>query len=636
MCGICGFINENQEPASEAILARMVKTMLHRGPDEAGQWLKDNVALGMRRLKIIDLETGTQPVFNEDKSIVVILNGEIYNFQELRGILEKKGHRFYTRSDTEVVVHAYEEWGETCVERFNGMYGIAIWDDNEKKLVLYRDRLGKKPLYYYHEPGKAFAFCSELKAILAGEFLSRREPDYVAIHHYLTLQYIPDPWTAFEGAKKLPPASCLVWQDGNVRITRFWDLSYEPEFKDSEEELSRRLEEMLTEAVRVRMISDVPLGALLSGGIDSTIITALMARLSSTPVKTFSIGFAESEFSELPFARAVADMYDTEHHEFTVSYKTADILPELIEYFDEPYADSSALPTYYVSKLSREHVTVALCGDGGDETYAGYQRYRLDKLVRFYTLIPRFFRRYVLEEMFKHLPEMTHVPIEKNWIAGLKRLRQVTSISEKASIIRWGSYFSDEMKRWMYTPEMLQNLDDVHTDEILIETFNRAKAKSFVDKTLYVDVHNYLPGDLLVKADRMTMANSLEGRSPFLDYKLVEFAARVPDNLKLKGGIHKYLLKKTFDSCMPDKVKKRGKVGFGIPVGEWFRTSLRDMAHDLLLSSKALERGLFKKSAIEKILEEHEQKRVDHGKRIWTLVMLELWFNKYIDETSRL
>ncbi len=631
MCGICGFINEEREPASQQTLADMCATMKHRGPDEQGLWTKNRVALGMRRLKIIDLETGSQPIFNEDRSIVVVFNGEIYNFRSLRNELQKAGHTFYTQTDTEVIVHAYEQWGIECLQHFNGMFGLALWDSRMEQMFIARDRLGKKPLYYYHLPGKYFAFGSELKSILAGNFLTNREPNLEAIHHYLTLQYIPDPMSAFRGVKKLPPATYLVWKKGKIEHKKYWDLEYVPKTTQSEEELSRELEQRLTRAVQVRLISDVPLGSFLSGGIDSSIITALMARLSNKPVKTFSIGFEEDAFSELPLARIVAEKYHTNHHEFILSYDKAMILPELIEFFDEPFADSSALPMYFLSKMTREFVTVALCGDGGDETYAGYQRYRLDKLARYYAMIPAPLRRYFLEQIFKLLPESTNVPIEKNWVVGLKRLRQVTSISEKASLIRWGSYFSDEMKRNMYTPEMLHLIEDNNTDEIFIESFNRAKAESLLDKTLYVDVNNYLPGDLLVKADRMTMANSVEGRSPFLDYEMVEFAAKLPENLKLRGAVHKYLLKKTFDSLLPDQLKKIGKLGFGIPVGEWFRTSLKDMAHDLLLSQVCIERGIFRKEAIENLLREHINRKVDHGKRIWTLVMLELWFKKYND-----
>ena len=631
MCGICGFVNEDARPASVEIVKKMCDTMIHRGPDEEGHWLKRNIALGMRRLKIIDLVTGSQPVFNEDRSIVAVFNGEIYNFLELRDELEKAGHSFYTHTDTEIIVHAYEQWGRDCFQHLNGMFSIAVWDDTQQQLILARDRLGKKPLYYHHMPGKSFAFGSEIKPIIAGGFVSRLQPDHVAIHHYLTLQYVPDPWSAFVGIKKLPPAHYLVWKNGAVQLFKYWNLCYIPKNTKSEEELSRELERRLERAVRLRLISDVPLGSFLSGGIDSSIITAMMARLSDKPVKTFSIGFKEETFSELPYARMVATLYNTEHHEFIVSYDQAEVMSNLIEYFDEPFADSSALPMYYLSKMTRQYVTVALCGDGGDEIYAGYQRYRLDKLIRYYTMIPRFLRRAILENIVKIIPEPTHVPIEKNWVAGLKRLRQVTGISEKASLIRWGSYFTEEMKHNIYTADFAGSLKEHQTDDILIDSFNHACAESFMDKTLCVDVTNYLPGDLLVKADRMTMANSLECRSPFLDHEMVEFAAHLPDALRLRSSTHKYLLKKTFGNLMPPEVRNRGKIGFGIPIGEWFRTSLHDKAYDILLSTRSINRGIFKKDAIENILDEHSRQKVDHGKRIWTLLMLELWFRAYVD-----
>ncbi|MCD6385933.1 asparagine synthase (glutamine-hydrolyzing) [Candidatus Sumerlaeota bacterium] len=634
MCGICGYISKNEKIREQDTIRRMCGTLLHRGPDEEGVWVKDNVALGMRRLKIIDLESGSQPIFNEDRSVTVVFNGEIYNFPELRAQLEKAGHRFYTQSDTEVIVHSYEEWGEQCVEHFNGMFAIALWDDRNKILLLARDRLGKKPLYYYHQPERIFVFGSEIKAILASALLRNIQPDYVSIHHYLSLQYVPDPMSGFAGIKKLPPASCLLWRDGEIKTWRYWELSYIPKTTNSEEELSEEIKLRLTESVRKRLISDVPLGVFLSGGIDSSIITALMAQLSDTPVKTFSIGFSEEEFSELPHARAVANKYNTEHHEFIVRYKETELLPKLIQYFDEPFADSSALPTYRVSEMTRQYVTVALNGDGGDETFAGYQRYRLDRLIRYYLLLPKFLRRNFIEKLFELLPEPTNIPIEKNWIAGLKRLKQVASISEKASILRWGSYFSDEMKRDLYTSDFLNLITDIYTEDVLVEWFDRAKANSLLDKTLFVDINTYLPGDLLVKADRMTMANSLEGRSPFLDYEWVEFVARLPEQFKLHGSVHKYLLKKTFGDLLPPMVRKRRKLGFGIPVGEWFRTSLKDMAFDILLSPTCINRGMFKKQKIEEILQEHLKRKTDHGKRIWTLIMLELWFQHYIDHKT--
>jgi asparagine synthase (glutamine-hydrolysing) len=631
MCGICGYIGTKKIGADPDIVRRMCRTLIHRGPDEEGVWVGHDVALGMRRLKIIDLVTGSQPIFNEDKTVIVVFNGEIYNFPSLKEALEQKGHRFYTHSDTEVIVHGYEEWGEGLVQHFNGMFAFSLWDAKNERLILARDRIGKKPLYYTQTPDGGLIWGSEIKAILAHPSAPAREPDFTAIHHYLSLQYAPDPWTAFKGIRKLPPASLLVYEKGRMEIRRYWDLSFLPKHTDSEDDLAMALREKLQEAVRMRLISDVPLGVFLSGGIDSSIIAALMARMSDRKIKTFSIGFEEDTFSELPYARAVAEKYNTEHQEFIVRYQTAETMPHIIEFCDEPFADSSALPTYYLSQMTRQFVTVALNGDGGDETHAGYQRYYLDYLISLYEHIPTFFRK-GLHALFDLLPEPVNVPIERNWIAGLKRLKQVTGISPKASILRWGSYFSQDMKWNHYTEEMKAQVGGAISDDLLAEWFDRARAESFVDQTLYVDVMNYLPGDLLVKADRMTMANSLEGRSPFLDYELMEWVARLPVSMKLRGRRHKYLLKKTFHDLLPETILNRGKQGFGIPVGKWFRENLRLMMKDMLLSERFINRKIFMLEYISRLIQEHEQGKTDHGKRIWALVMLEFWFRRYIDK----
>jgi len=631
MCGICGYAGIKGTRADVDIVRRMCRTITHRGPDEEGIWLGLDAAMGMRRLKIIDLTTGSQPIFNEDKTVIVVFNGEIYNFQTLRKELEQKGHHFYTHTDTEVIVHSYEEWGEDMVQHFNGMFAFSLWDAKNDKLLLARDRIGKKPLYYASLSDGGLIWGSEIKAILAHPCAPAHTPDFIAIHHYLSLQYVPEPWTAFNGIKKLPPASILIYDKNAIKVRRYWDLPFLPKHQQPEEELAEELRERLYEAVRCRLVSDVPLGVFLSGGIDSSIIVALMARMSNRKIKTFSIGFEEDTFSELPYARAVAEKYNTEHQEFILRYQTAETMPHIIEFCDEPFADSSALPTYYLSRMTRQFVTVALNGDGGDETHAGYQRYYLDSLIRLYEHIPAFFRK-GLHGLFDLLPEPVNVPIEKNWLAGLKRLKQVTGISPKASILRWGSYFSHEMKWNHYTEEMKAQVGEAMSDVILAEWFDKARAESFLDRTLYVDVMNYLPGDLLVKADRMTMANSLEGRSPFLDYELMEWEARLPVTMKLRGRRHKFLLKKTFHDLLPEMILNRGKQGFGIPVGKWFRENLRSIMKDTLLSERFKNRKIFMPEYISRLIQEHEQGKTDHGKRIWTLVMLELWFRRYIDK----
>ena len=630
MCGICGYTGIRGISADQDVVRRMCRTLIHRGPDEEGVWVNHDVAIGMRRLKIIDLVTGSQPIFNEDKTVVVVLNGEIYNFPSMKKDLEQKGHCFYTHTDTEVVVHAYEEWGEALVQHLNGMFAFALWDVKNERLILARDRIGKKPLYYAPLPDGGLIWGSEIKAILAHPCAPPREPDFTALHHYLSLQYVPDPWTAFKGIRKLPPASMLVYAKRRMEIRRYWDLPFLPKHTECEEVLAEALREKVQEAVRMRLVSDVPLGVFLSGGIDSSIITALMARMSDKKIKTFSIGFEEDTFSELPYARSVSELYNTEHQEFILRYQTAEVMPRIIEFCDEPFADSSALPTYCLSQMTRQFVTVALCGDGGDDTHAGYQRYYLDSLISLYERIPAFLRK-GLHALFDLLPEPVNVPIERNWIAGLKRLEQATGISRKASILRWGSYFSQDMKWKHYTEGMKNLVGEATSDALLAEWFDRARAEALVDQTLYVDAMTYLPGDLLVKADRMTMAHSLEGRSPFLDYELMEWVARLPVSLKLRGRSHKYLLKKTFHDLLPGTILNRGKQGFGIPVGKWFRENLRTMMKDLLLSGRFLKREIFTPEYISRLIQEHEHGKTDHGKRIWTLVMLEFWFRQYID-----
>ncbi|HOE64343.1 MAG TPA: asparagine synthase (glutamine-hydrolyzing) [Candidatus Sumerlaeota bacterium] len=631
MSGICGYIGIKRFAAETDIIHRMCQSIIHRGPDEEGIWLGEGIAIGIRRLKIIDLVTGSQPIFNEDKSIAIVFNGEIYNFHSLKKILQEKGHRFYTRTDTETVVHSYEEWGEDFVQHFNGAFAFSIWDAKKEKLILVRDRIGEKPLYYTQLPDGGLIWGSEIKAIFEHPSAPIPEPDFTSIHHYLSLQYVPDPWSAFKNIRKLPPASILVFEKGATKIHRYWDLAFVPKHKESEQELSNELLERLQTAVNCRLMGDVPLGVFLSGGIDSSIITALVARRCNEKIKTFSIGFEEDTFSELPFARAVAQHYDTEHHEFIVRYEAADIMPRIIEHCDEPFADSSALPTFYLSHMTRKYVTVALNGDGGDETHAGYQRYYLDSFIRLFELMPKFIRK-GLYNLFDLLPEPVNIPIEKNWIAGLKRLRQVSEINPKASILRWGSYFSHEMKWNNYTEEMKTRVGEDLSEDLLAEWFDRAKADAFVDKSLYVDDMNYLPGDLLVKADRMTMANSLGARSPFLDYELMEWVARLPVSMKLKGKRNKYLLKKTCQNLLPPVILKRGKQGFGIPLGKWFRENLKPMMKEILQSELFQNRKIFKPEYLNRIIQEHEQGRTDHGKRIWTLLMLEFWFRRYIDK----
>ncbi len=630
MCGICGIVYTNpDEHPDPDLLDRMCSVIVHRGPDDQGIGLFGQAGLGMRRLSIIDLHTGHQPLANEEGTVWIVFNGEIYNFPELRDDLLKRGHRFKTVSDTETIVHAYEEWGADCVTRLNGMFAFALWDMQRRSLLLARDRIGKKPLYYAHDQ-RRLVFGSELKPLLQAGVEQRVNLD--SLYHYLTLQYVPGPDVIFAGVHKLPPAHLLVWTAGEIVLRPYWRIDYRPKLRLSHQEWIERVRHELTEAVRRRLISDVPLGAFLSGGVDSSIIVALMAQLSSGPVRTFSIGFDVESFNETPLARQVARRYATDHHEFDVSFgDVAATLPRLVWHLDEPLADSSALATYHLARLTRQHVTVALNGDGGDETFAGYSRYVLDRGLAIYRQLPGFIRRGVVPWLASWLPPRPDVPVEKNVVAAVHRLEQASETSAKASIIAWGSYFSHAMKAWLCTPSLLEAVNYADTADALIAYYDQATAATHLDRTLYVDFMLYLPDDLMVKTDRMTMAHSLEGRSPFLDYQVVELMAAMPERLKIRGITQKWLLRQAFADFLPPQNVRRIKRGFSVPVGAWFRGQLRDLVHDVLLSPQALNRGYFRPEAVQALIEEHIQGRADHGYRLWALLMLELWHRQYVD-----
>ncbi len=620
MCGICGILNfERNELVDENLLYKMTNVVHHRGPDDEGFYLERNIGLGVRRLAVIDLETGHQPIHNEDETIWIVSNSEIYNFKDLRKDLEKKGHRFYTKSDTEVIVHLYEDYGTDCVGYLRGMFAFAIWDERKRELFLARDRLGQKPLIYT-VVNNSLIFASEIKSILINLEVEK-EVNLEALHHYLTYQYIPAPLTMFSGIKKLPPASTLICNaDGEIKIERYWKLNYKNKLELSEPEYCKRILELLRETVQLRLISDVPLGAFLSGGIDSSAIVGIMSQLMNKPVKTFSIGFEEEDFSEINYARTVAEYFKTDHHEFIVKPKAIEILPKLIWHYNEPFADSSALPTYYLARETRKHVTVALNGDGGDENFAGYDRYRANMLASYFDRIPQPLKRVAVGVAEKF-------PVRK-----AKKFFQAINESPERRNIRWHCFFDNERKDKLYSEEMKKRLSYLDTYDYMINVFREAKADDFLDKILYTDINTYLPEDLLVKMDIATMANSLETRSPFLDHELIEFVARIPSNLKLKGLTSKYILKKALKDLLPKEILKRGKMGFGIPIGKWFRKELRDYLKEILLDVKSLKRGYFRKETIEKLLTEHTSGRVDHGYRLWALLNLELWHQTFIDK----
>ncbi len=638
MCGICGKISfNNHEPIGEKLIHSMADVLRHRGPDDSGIYISRlsdihndksqvQVGLGHRRLSIIDLsQAGHQPMSNEDKSIWIVYNGEIYNFQDLRKNLEEKGHIFTSQSDTEVIIHLYEDMGIDCVKELRGMFAFAIWDGNKQRLFLARDRIGKKPLNYIVKNGNLI-FASEIKSILQDPLINK-EVDAEALDLYLTYGYVPAPQTIFSGIKKLPPAHILIWERGEVRIDRYWQLSYKNKLKATEEEYGQKLLEVLIEATKIRLISDVPLGVFLSGGIDSSAVVALMSRLSNQPIKTFSIGFQEESFNELKYARIVAKLFNTEHREYIVKADCLEVLPKLIWHFNEPFADSSAIPAYYLSKMTRQDVTVALNGDGGDESFAGYERYAANKIADIYRFIPKIIRKGIIAPFMENLPESTR---KKDLVKNLKKFTRADEFSKEKRYACWMSIFQENLKENLYSEEFKNRLMNFDSYGYLYNAYSESEAVNFVDRTLFADTITYLPGDLLVKMDITSMANSLEARSPFLDHKLMEFAARIPASLKLKGITTKYILKKAFFKILPKEILQRQKQGFGVPVGNWFRNNLKDYAYEILLSRNCIKRGYFKEETVKRILNEHVLGRVDHGERIWSLINLELWHNMFI------
>ncbi|MGI8468705.1 MAG: asparagine synthase (glutamine-hydrolyzing) [Pyrinomonadaceae bacterium] len=627
MCGIVGFINSGSRDANRQILERMNRCITHRGPDEDGFYVKENVGLAMRRLSIIDLKGGQQPIFNEDKTKAIVFNGEIYNFQELREDLEKRGHKFYTRSDTEVIIHLYDEYGADCVNYLRGMFAFAIWDEADKSLFIARDRLGKKPLLYSFQPNGDLIFGSEFTALLSHPAISR-EVDFEAIDSYLSYLCVPAPLTAFRQIRKLAPAHWLRWKDGEIETKRYWQPDFSKKIKISEEEAIKETTRILRESTKLRMIAEVPLGAFLSGGVDSSMVVALMAEESLRPVKTFSIGFEEQDFSELKYAKRVAEHVGAEYHEFIVKPDAMEVLPTLVEHYGEPYADSSAIPTYYVAKETRKFVTVALNGDGGDESFAGYERYQAMRLSEKYYKIPEFVRRGLIETAANLVPTSE---LKRSRARDLKRFLKAASLPKVERYFRWVSAIDRESKENLYTQDFRQQVKDYDSADFIEQWFGKANGSGVLDATLLTDQMTYLPNDLLVKVDIASMANSLEARSPFLDHKVIEFAASLPENLKMRKFETKSLLKKAAARLVPPEVIYRRKMGFGVPIGNWFRGEMKNFLREVLFSEKSLTRGIIKPEAIKKYVDEHTNAERDYAFQLWTLLMLELWFQRFID-----
>ncbi len=634
MCGIAGIVDLSGNGVQPNLLQRICSRLRHRGPDEEGLFVDSFVGLGQCRLSIIDLSTGKQPMTNEDGTVWVTFNGEIYNFLEIRKKLEDQGHCFTTHSDTEVIVHAYEQFGAGCLQQFRGMFAFAIWDRTQQTLLLARDRVGKKPLFYARTSNQLI-FASELQALVEHPEISR-EPNLAAIDEYLTYGYIPSPRTVYNAVSKLPPAHYLMCrlnsQGGgfaDFRVERYWNLDYCPKRYLSEEEAAEELLEELTEAVRLRMIADVPLGALLSGGIDSSLVVALMSQLSSRPVKTFSIGFEEQGFNELPFARNVAQRYGTEHHELVVRPNALEVLPTLVRHYGEPFADSSAVPSYYVAKMARQQVKVVLNGDGGDESFAGYERYYASTLAERFHHLPSLVSRAAsgLAELL--IPDS--LP-RRSRLRRVKRFLQAVSLPTAQRYLRWVGYFTAIQKANLFTPEMSQAVAGHDGEAWLLHEFDTVAQNGGdnLDMLLALDVRSYLPYDLLVKMDIASMACSLEARSPLLDHKVMEFAAQLPSGLKMRGTTLKFLLKKIAGRLLPAENLNRRKMGFGVPVGDWMRGELRPFLEDQLLSPQARIRTYFKVDPICQLVQEHGSGRQDHSFQLWSLLCLELWHREFL------
>ncbi len=629
MCGIAGFAEQSsfdrssRAEADFALVHRMCEVIRHRGPDDEGIHVESGVGLGMRRLSIIDLSTGNQPIHNEDRTVWLVFNGEIYNYRELRRELEREGHAFYTSSDTETIVHAYEQWGEGAFGRLRGMFGIGLWDRTRRALFLARDRAGIKPLHYIEDGGRLY-FGSEIKSLIAAGAVDR-EIDLEALDHYLSFLYAPADRSLFKGVRKLPPGHFLRWQDGQLTVTQYWQIGAQEPFTGTAEDAAAALRTVLADAVRSHMISDVPLGAFLSGGVDSSLVVGLMAEASPRPVKTFSIGFDEPQFDELEHARTVAAHFGTDHHEFVVRPDGLSILDRLIGHFDEPFADSSAIPTWYVSEIARRHVTVVLSGDGGDELFGGYDRYLPHRRVAQFDRL--------------HLPAGRRLagavaPLLPHGARGKNFLRHVAQ-SDEGRYLDSVSFFQPDEKPALYSADVQRALHGWDAQRALGAHFERFRGLPTHSRMMRFDFETYLPEDVLTKVDRMSMAHSIESRVPLLDNEVIDFASTLPSWLKIHNGRRKHVLKEAARGLLPEGILDRKKQGFGVPLGVWFRGGLTDVFSDILASPRTRQRGYFEPTFVDRIVREHLSGKRDHTLRLWQLLVFELWHREYLDHAGQ-
>jgi asparagine synthase (glutamine-hydrolysing) len=625
MCGISGIFHFDEgHPVERDALERINTTLSHRGPDRGGIWLAGNIGLGHRRLSIIDLSrSADQPMQNEDGSLVLVFNGEIYNFQSLRNDLIQRGHAFRSNSDSEVILHLYEEAGVDCLKFLRGMFAFALWDNRKRQLFLVRDRLGKKPLKYYTDSNKLI-FASELKAILSDPDIPREE-DPLAIHYYLTLGYCPAERTGFQHIKKLLPAHYMLISHEGIRVERYWQLDYSRKSERPEQEWCEELQERLRESVRLRLISDVPLGVFLSGGIDSSAVAAFAATALDQPLKTFSIGFSYEKYNELPYARLVANKYQTDHHELIVEPNAMEVFPKLVQAYEEPYSDSSALPTWYLAQYAREQVIVTLNGDGGDENFAGYERY---SLFQHYDKIARLLSPLGMGKVLQTLSLLAGRSALSNRLLAASQMLQPDPAARYMKLV---SLLDTHKRQVFYTDDFLKQWNEYDPVEVYHSWFHAPQAGcGTTERAQYADIHTYLPGDLLPKVDIATMAHSLESRSPLLDHEFMEFTSTIPMDFKIRQGNKKYIFKQAVREFLPAELLTRPKKGFGIPIHEWFRGELREFAADHLLSKSATARGTFRTAEIESLLQRHNQGE-NLGYYIWMFLSLEEWRRRYMD-----
>jgi len=620
MCGIAGLFSLSGKPVSETEVQSMCDAMEHRGPDDEGYYSAPEIVLGMRRLSIIDIDGGHQPVHNEDASVWIVFNGEIYNFQALRRVLERQGHSFYTNTDTEVIVHLYEQYGEACVDRLRGMFAFALWDDHRKKLLVARDRLGIKPLFYSVVDGR-LAFGSELKVLLQLTELERRL-NWSSVNYLFSSMCTPLSESIIQGVHKLPPGHILTASARQgVQTHRYWDVEFDPDYGKSEGYFVERLRDLLEESVRLRLIADVPVGAFLSGGIDSSAVVATMSRLNSGPVKTFSIGFSDEEYDERQYARRVAEQFGTDHHELVVEPNVLNVIDDLAWSLDEPFGDSSAIPMYIVSKLASEHVTVVLSGDGGDELFAGYDRYLKEQNERRLSQIPLPARK-LAALVGSSMPE---------GMKGRNFLRHL-AFDGPDRYLDANILFREYEKSRLFQDDAYK---EIHREDprSIWRSLLQTKGMHWLSSLQYMDIKNYLPNDILTKVDRMSMTHSIEARVPLLDHKLVEFAATIPPELQLRGKTTKYIFKKAMEGILPTEILHRPKRGFAVPLGRWFRGQLGPYVRDLLLSKRSRDRGLFRESYIERLIEMQDRGR-SLDLQLWTMITFELWCRRFIDESA--